>query len=377
MKAYFIILLVLVAGCSTTISPVNDSDTEVNISELNFSNITSPVNDSDTEVNISELNFSDPADILKLDSNFINECLTKNNPEFKKPSNAFDGQVELIFYPSYNESQALNLAKILGLDVILYEPQDELSLLVLAVPNGSESEWLCRLDMLENAWPSFSIDPYFGDSFPGDENFVMELNTSCAYDSQCQWYSTNCCPEENDIAWECAGNTNPQYSCRLAESCRGTVAPPDFDCRCNSNQCVAAEKTKVSCVYNEDYNSEYDCVCDGIWMSYGFTYCADKLRPNVCRKRIAVDPYDYFFVQNLTVAGVITMGFEYGTTIERAKEIVIAHNATVLEYTCKFDGGFMQIEVDETQAETIVNQFLQTLYGYIAIKKVYKLKLTV
>ncbi len=71
--------------------------------------------------------------------------------------------------------------------------------------------------------------------------------TSCKEDNQCQWISTNCCPENAGANWECI-NKEIKIECPENPICLQVVRPkPSEDCLCIDNKCqkVSIEEKEI------------------------------------------------------------------------------------------------------------------------------------
>ena len=128
--------------------------------------------------------------------------------------------------------------------------------------------------------PSF----YKESEFKEQSKEIPAVEFSCSSDSECNWISTNCCQKNTDAAWRCANVYKPEVNCSEAFGCYGLrKSIPNQSCTCISNQCTAKSLPTNPCLFNREYESQYECACSGIWKGYTpfeFT-CVDKTIKNI------------------------------------------------------------------------------------------------
>ncbi|MGM0439047.1 MAG: peptidoglycan-binding protein [Patescibacteria group bacterium] len=70
-----------------------------------------------------------------------------------------------------------------------------------------------------------------------------DLNEKCEVDDQCEWVSTNCCPENAGANWECLNSEEVDLECEGDEMCPQVISPkPSTPCECEDEECEAEEE---------------------------------------------------------------------------------------------------------------------------------------
>lgn len=130
-----------------------------------------------------------------------------------------------------------------------------------------------------------------------------------------------------------------------------------------TNETLTNQSQDKQCTYNVEYNSEGECLCDGLWRTYELPMdgleCTNKSISHVCREMI----------DETYVGREVLVYFVPGTvSLEKAKTIANKLNATVLEYHCDFESdSFMILEVEDGEEKPLADRLnLLTEEVYVA-----------
>jgi len=93
-------------------------------------------------------------------------------------------------------------------------------------------------------------------SIVDDNDIVM----SCQSNRDCEWVSTNCCPESGGAYWQCINVAESMISCPEGGGCYQFVSPkPETGCFCLDNQCLG-EQTNKSSIELHACSNDQDCI---------------------------------------------------------------------------------------------------------------------
>ncbi len=75
------------------------------------------------------------------------------------------------------------------------------------------------------------------------DNEDSDIITSCEKDSECEWVSINCCPENAGAEWKCVNKQETEIKCPDNIVCPQVVSPkPEEPCSCIEGECEEEEK---------------------------------------------------------------------------------------------------------------------------------------
>lgn len=123
-------------------------------------------------------------------------------------------------------------------DTYSYQPGEEVT--VEAIPNESyqfilwEREGSATNCKQEEKECSFEIEK---DSMLA-AHFDEKDSKQCEKDEDCNWVSTNCCPENAGANWECTNKSQADLDCPDDPICPQVISPkPDASCSCTNGEC--------------------------------------------------------------------------------------------------------------------------------------------
>jgi len=68
-----------------------------------------------------------------------------------------------------------------------------------------------------------------------------EIIRSCTFDTDCEWLSTNCCPETAGANWECINKRSNVTCSGFKVICPQIISPkPSLSCKCIEGVCSVA-----------------------------------------------------------------------------------------------------------------------------------------
>jgi len=66
----------------------------------------------------------------------------------------------------------------------------------------------------------------------------IKLSQSCSSNNECEWISTNCCPESSGAQWACLSKVESVITCSPEVICPTVESPkPTEVCECVNNKC--------------------------------------------------------------------------------------------------------------------------------------------